>query len=235
MEKNQRQLKGNWCTLVSLEPPVCLSSQNDHLNTHEHHETRTAYTRQPSSLPPASLDFIKFQWKLALCFIRNQVKDQYSSTACSCSGRGRNPYFTHIYISFFFGLCCTLTVKEEETGVPPASHYPCCPHAEGCNQNRPAIKLHLLHVMEKDNFWMVDCSKRLLFTSHKETITHLQGKSRLPVWKTRELEKQRDLSTQVRHTLMGKVLNFWYKEYFYACKHLITLHLLDSPLLKSLL
>lgn len=66
--KKRRQLKGKQCILVCLEPPVCLLSQNDHWNSHKHPKRRMVYIRHSSSLASASLDIIKFQWKLALFF-----------------------------------------------------------------------------------------------------------------------------------------------------------------------
>lgn len=92
------------------------------------------------SSPPARLDFTGFQSKPALSFIRNQAKEQHS-----CSGRGRNPFTTCTYTSFFC-LFFTLTAVEEEPGVP---HTPQDCHW-GIIQNRLAVKPHLPHVMEKD-------------------------------------------------------------------------------------
>lgn len=105
-------------------------------------------------------------------------------------------------------------------------------HTVGIIQSRPAVK-PLLPCDGKGHFWLSDCSRSLLLISHEETITDFQEKPRLPVWNTRGLEKPRDLSTEVRHTPMGKVLSSWHRESFCACKHLITLHLLWNPLLKS--
>lgn len=178
---------------------------------------------QLSSSPPARLNFTGSQGKPALSFIRNQTKEQNS-----CSGRGRNPSTMCIYTSFLC-LFFTLTAEGEEPGVP---HTPHGPHwgnhpEQTCSKASPAT------CDGKGHLWTSDCSTRLLFISHEETITALQGKPRLPFWKRRNLEKPRDLSTEVRHTPMGKVLSSWYRESSCACKHLITLHLPWSPLLKS--
>lgn len=57
----------------------------------------------------------------------------------------KSMYYTYLKV-LFFGLFCTLTVEEEETGVLLLHII----HAEGCIQKRAAVKLHLPHVMEKD-------------------------------------------------------------------------------------
>lgn len=164
-----------------------------------------------------------FQWQPALSFLRNQAKEQHS-----CSGKGRNPPTIYIYISFLC-LFSTLTAEAEEPGVPHAPHDP----QWGNHPDQTCSKASLATCDGKRHFWMSDCCRRLLFISHEETITGLQGKPRLPARKRRDLEKPRGLSTEVRHTPMGKVLNSWYRESSCACRHLITLHLLWSPLLKS--
>lgn len=180
---------------------------------------------QWSSSPPARLDFTGLQWKPALSFIRNQAKEQHS-----CSGKGRNPSTIYIYISFLC-LFFTLTAEGEEPGVPLTPHDP----HWGNHPEQPCSKASPATSDGKGHFWMPDCCRRLLLISHEETITGLQGKPRLPIRERRELEKPRDLSTEVRHTPMGTVLSSWHRESSWACKHLITLHLLWSPLWKSAL
>lgn len=219
--KKQRHLKDEQYTLVQ-EPPLCFSSQNDHgISMNILRQGQWTLTIELITTCQAGFHWVPME-------ASTQLYQEPSKGAAQLLWK-RKKSIHYLYLHFLFVSLFHLVSRGRRTWSPSHSSWsPPRNHPE-----QTCRKTSLATCDGKGHFWMSDCSRRLLFISHEETIIGLQGKPRLPVWKTRDLEKPRDLSTEVRHTPMGKVLSSWYRESFWACKHLITLHLLWSPLLKS--